>query len=86
MSDNVKNTKNNVSLADVKRDAFYFIVLLCVFLMSLTKFTSTSESIYLLVLRALSFVVMIICVAGYGARLIEKALVYIKYKGGDKND
>ncbi|EGB7013660.1 hypothetical protein H8C17_002623 [Salmonella enterica] len=86
MSDNVKNTKNNVSLADVKRDAFYFIVLFCLFLMSLTKFTSTSESIYLLALRALSFFVLIICVARYGAIFIENALIYIKYKEGDNND
>ncbi|HGY6692189.1 TPA: hypothetical protein ACNTB7_003894 [Escherichia coli] len=81
MSDNIKEQKDIVEIEDVKSAAFYFFALLCIFLASLTKFTSSSDSIAIMILRVISYCVLIFLVAGYGARFIEKALLYIKNKG-----
>ncbi|EDW9947691.1 hypothetical protein GTR50_004046 [Salmonella enterica] len=80
MSDNIKEQKDIVEIEDVKSAAFYFFALLCIFLASLTKFTSSSDSIAIMILRGISYCVLIFLVAGYGARFIEKALLYIKNK------
>ncbi|HFS2642641.1 TPA: hypothetical protein ACHX6W_002098, partial [Escherichia coli] len=68
MSDNIKEQKDIVEIEDVKSAAFYFFALLCIFLASLTKFTSSSDSIAIMILRVISYCVLIFLVAGYGAR------------------
>ncbi len=70
MSDNIKEQKDIVEIEDVKSAAFYFFALLCIFIASLTKFTSSSDSIAIMILRVISYCVLIFLVAGYGARFI----------------
>ncbi|EAT0220323.1 hypothetical protein NMW39_22245 [Escherichia coli] len=84
MSDNIDKPKKTVELEDIKREVFYFLVFVCVFFMSITSFTSSSDSVSIQVLRCISFFVLIYLIASYGSRLIESVLIYVEdnhYKG-----
>lgn len=78
MSDNINKPNRRIEPGDIKKDAFYFLIFVCVFFMSITSFTSSSDSLLILILRGVSFFILIFLVAGYGARLIESILIYIK--------
>ncbi|HCR3985036.1 TPA: hypothetical protein OOF39_004534 [Kluyvera ascorbata] len=86
MKHNIKAVQNKTDLREVKGDAFYFLVILCVFFMSLTKLSSSDDSITIIILRGLYYFVLIFCVASYGAKFFVNALKYIKYKNNEDGD
>ncbi|EOO0167164.1 hypothetical protein BO100_RS20455 [Escherichia coli] len=78
MSDNMDKPKKTVELEDIKRDAFYLLVFVCVFFMSITSFTSSSDTFLIQVLRGICYFILIFLIASYGSRLIESVLIYFK--------
>ncbi|HAH4691384.1 TPA: hypothetical protein N2P55_003591 [Escherichia coli] len=91
MSDQDSKQENkevgNIDIKDLSESAFGFILSFCTFLYLLVKFAAANDdSLALGILRWFISLVVILFTAYSGAKLIEKALIYTKYKGEKDHD